>query len=97
MFDTIAAVLGIPDMPGVPELYVASVEGGYMGSGVNTYHGFQEQAAERIGGDSFLLPSLIQEVQSAWKQQNGIDGHGTWQGARSQRRWRLVLGRQALP
>ena len=62
MLDSLSNVLGIPEMADGPQLYVASVEGSYMGAGVLTYPGFLDQAAERLGGDFFVLPSSIHEV-----------------------------------
>lgn len=43
-------------------MYVASVVGAMSGAGVIAYPGFLEQAAEKIGGDFFVLPSSIHEV-----------------------------------
>ncbi len=45
-----------------PMMLVATVEGSFMGASVIQYPGFMEQAAERIGGDFFVLPSSIHEV-----------------------------------
>jgi len=49
-------------MPGEPTMLVATVEGAFMGASVIQYPGFMEQAAEKIGGDFFVLPSSIHEV-----------------------------------
>lgn len=43
-------------------MLVATVEGAFMGASVIQYPGFMEQAAEKIGGDFFVLPSSIHEV-----------------------------------
>ncbi|MDO5575370.1 MAG: DUF5688 family protein [bacterium] len=43
-------------------MYVASVSGGNLGAGIITYPDFMEKAAERVGGDFFILPSSTHEV-----------------------------------
>ena len=47
---------------GEPMMLVAAVEGSFMGASVIQYPGFMDQAAEKIGGDFFVLPSSIHEV-----------------------------------
>ena len=47
---------------GEPMMLVATVEGSFMGASVIQYPGFMDQAAEKIGGDFFVLPSSIHEV-----------------------------------
>ena len=51
----------IPVMPENP-LFVASVPDKTQGAGVIAYQDFMDQAAERVGGDFFILPSSIHEV-----------------------------------
>lgn len=43
-------------------MYVATVEDKINGAGVLAYQNFMEQAAERIGGDFFILPSSRHEI-----------------------------------
>lgn len=65
MQEVMAEMMGMePEeaMPGEPNMLVATVEGGFMGASVIQYPGFMEQAAEKIGGDFFVLPSSIHEV-----------------------------------
>ncbi|MDY6333447.1 MAG: DUF5688 family protein [Lachnospiraceae bacterium] len=60
---SISEALGIPTDPGSMDmLYVASVEGMRHGAGVLAYPGFLNDAAEKLGGDFFILPSSIHEV-----------------------------------
>lgn len=65
---TIEEALGMPaDIlpekdPGEPQLYVASNDRMQLGAGVLAYPGFLDQAAERLGGDFYVLPSSIHEV-----------------------------------
>lgn len=44
------------------QLYVATVPDKIHGAGVLAYQGFMDQAAERAGGDFYILPSSIHEV-----------------------------------
>lgn len=61
--NSLSEVLGIPTDPGAQDvLYVASVEGMSHGAGVLAYPGFLDSAAEKLGGDFFILPSSIHEV-----------------------------------
>lgn len=43
-------------------MYVATVDDKINGAGVIAYEGFMDQAAERVGGDFYLLPSSRHEV-----------------------------------
>lgn len=52
---------------GLPEvqeemMYVATVSDKTSGAGVLAYQDFMEQAAEKLGGDFFVLPSSIHEI-----------------------------------
>ncbi|MBQ9030624.1 MAG: hypothetical protein IJ106_04115 [Parasporobacterium sp.] len=65
MQEVMAEMMGMePEeaMLGEPTMLVATVEGGFMGASVIQYPGFMEQAAEKVGGDFFVLPSSIHEV-----------------------------------
>ena len=53
---------GMEPSPGEPDIMVATTEDAVMGASVIQYPGFLEQAAEKIGGDFFVLPSSIHEV-----------------------------------
>lgn len=51
------------DMSGRKEvMYVASVPDNIGGAGVIAYPGFMDQAAEKLGGDFWILPSSVHEV-----------------------------------
>ena len=55
------------EMMGIPEqteemMYVATVPDKNSGAGVLAYQDFMDQAAEKIGGDFFILPSSIHEI-----------------------------------
>ena len=52
---------GMFDMPESP-MWVATVEGGVNGASVTQLPDFLQQAAERLGGDFFVLPSSVHEV-----------------------------------
>ena len=43
-------------------MLVATTEGAFMGASVIQYPGFMDMAAEKVGGDFFILPSSIHEV-----------------------------------
>ena len=59
----ISEVLGMPMGSGAEDtLYVATVQGMNYGAGVLAYPGFLDDAAEKLGGDFFILPSSIHEV-----------------------------------
>ena len=52
---------GMFDMPESP-MWVATVEGGVNGASVTQIPDFLEEAADRLGGDFFVLPSSVHEV-----------------------------------
>ena len=52
---------GMIDMPESP-MWVATVEGGTNGAAVIEFSDFMEEAAGRLGGDFFVLPSSVHEV-----------------------------------
>lgn len=54
-------VFGIPD-DAEEKMYVATVPDKNSGAGVIAYQDFMDQAAERVGGDFFVLPSSINEI-----------------------------------
>lgn len=56
-----AAMLPVEDLP-ENFLYVASVPDRQSGAGVMAYQGFMDQAAERLGGDFYILPSSLHEI-----------------------------------
>ncbi len=58
-----AEMLGIaPVAPEDEQLFVATVPDKTHGAGVLAYQDFMDQAAERVGGDFYILPSSIHEV-----------------------------------
>ena len=58
-----AEMLGIvPVDPKDEQMYVATVPDKVHGAGVLAYQDFMDQAAERAGGDFFILPSSIHEI-----------------------------------
>ena len=54
-------MFGIPD-DAEEKMYVATVPDKNSGAGVIAYQDFMDQAAERIGGDFFVIPSSINEI-----------------------------------
>lgn len=65
MQEVMASMMGMepePPMPGEPLMLVATTEGAFMGASVIQYPGFMDMAAEKVGGDFFILPSSIHEV-----------------------------------
>ena len=56
------ADMGMPMDPADEQMFVASVPDKVHGAGVLAYQNFMDQAAERVGGDFFILPSSIHEV-----------------------------------
>ena len=52
-------------------LYVASVQGMNHGAGVLAYPGFLDVAAQKFGGDFFIIPSSVHEVL-LMKDEGGI-------------------------
>ena len=63
MSDVMAEMTGSSDFLDMPEspLWVASVEGGIHGAAAVQVPEFMDQAAEKLGGDFFVLPSSIHE------------------------------------
>lgn len=57
-----AAMFGMDELPKDEMMYVASVPDKIQGAGVLAYQDFMDQAAERVGGDFFVLPSSIHEI-----------------------------------
>ncbi|MBR6004013.1 MAG: hypothetical protein IK068_04750, partial [Lachnospiraceae bacterium] len=58
-----AEMMGIgPVAPEDEQMYVASVPDKVHGAGVLAYEEFMDKAAERAGGDFYILPSSIHEV-----------------------------------
>ena len=62
MGDDAHEMFGIEEFPQDEMMYVASVPDKISGAGVIAYQEFMDQAAERLGGDFFILPSSIHEV-----------------------------------
>ena len=54
--------MGLPTPDVGDMMYVASTPGGSFGAGVITYPEFMDQAAEKVGGDFYVLPSSVHEV-----------------------------------
>lgn len=52
---------GMFDMPESP-MWVATIEGGVNGASVTQLPDFLQEAADRLGGDFFVLPSSVHEV-----------------------------------
>lgn len=58
-----AEMMGMaPVAPEDEQMFVASVPDKVHGAGVIAYQDFMDQAAERVGGDFFILPSSIHEI-----------------------------------
>ena len=57
-----AEMLGIEELPRDEVMYVATVPDKVSGAGVIAYQEFMDQAAERLGGDFYILPSSIHEI-----------------------------------
>ena len=58
-----AEMMGIVPMePADEQMFVATVPDKIHGAGVMAYQDFMDQAAERVGGDFFILPSSIHEI-----------------------------------
>ena len=65
MQEVMASMMGMepePPMPSEPVMLVATTDGAFMGASVIQYPGFMDMAAEKVGGDFFVLPSSIHEV-----------------------------------
>lgn len=56
------AMMGMPTDPENEQMFVATVPDKVHGAGVLAYQDFMDQAAERVGGDFFILPSSIHEI-----------------------------------
>ncbi len=54
-------MMGIDELP-EEAMYVATVPDKQEGAGILAYEGFMDQAAERAGGDFYILPSSIHEL-----------------------------------
>ena len=55
-------MMGMPTNPADEQMFVATVPDKIHGAGVIAYQDFMDQAAERAGGDFFILPSSIHEL-----------------------------------
>ena len=55
-------MMGMPTNPADEQMFVATVPDKIHGAGVIAYQDFMNQAAERAGGDFFILPSSIHEL-----------------------------------
>ena len=55
-------MFGIDEFPQDEMMYVATVPDKISGAGVIAYQEFMDQAAEKLGGDFYILPSSIHEV-----------------------------------
>lgn len=62
MGDEEFALIGMDIAPADEVMYVATVPDKIHGAGVIAYQDFMDQAAEKIGGDFYVLPSSIHEV-----------------------------------
>ena len=72
MVDVLAEMMGVDvsemkgqfggPLPGDTAMYVATTTDKTNGAGIIAYPGFMEMAAEKVGGDFFLLPSSTHEV-----------------------------------
>ena len=56
-----AEMMGIP-VDGEEQMFVATVPDKIHGAGILAYQDFMDQAAERVGGDFYILPSSIHEI-----------------------------------
>lgn len=61
LFEMSGGLFGSPDDLPSP-MYVATNDIAYNGAGVMTYSNFMEQAAEKLNGSFYVLPSSIHEV-----------------------------------
>ena len=63
MGDEAFMMMGMPIAPPENEpLFVATVPDKVPGASVFAYQDFMEQAAQRVGGDFYVLPSSIHEI-----------------------------------
>lgn len=56
------AMMGMSPDPADEKIFVATVPDKVHGAGVLAYQDFMDQAAERAGGDFYILPSSIHEI-----------------------------------
>lgn len=56
------AMMGMPMDPADEQMFVATTPDKIHGAGVLAYQDFMDKAAERVGGDFFILPSSIHEL-----------------------------------
>ena len=56
------AMMGMPTDPADEQMFVAIVPDKIHGAGVLAYQDFMDQAAERVGGSFYILPSSLHEV-----------------------------------
>lgn len=56
------AMMGMPTDPADEQMFVATVPDKIHGAGVLAYQDFMDQAAERVGGSFYILPSSLHEV-----------------------------------
>ena len=66
LFETLGAMMGAEaveqEMGGSDSIYIATCEGGVWGAGVIAYPGFLDKAAEKMGGNYYILPSSVHEM-----------------------------------
>lgn len=55
-------MMGMPTDPADEQMFVATVPDKIHGAGIIAYQDFMDQAAERVGGDFFILPSSRHEI-----------------------------------
>ena len=55
-------MLGLDIPPEQEQMFVATVKGNTHGASVLAYEDFMDKAAEKLGGDFFILPSSLHEV-----------------------------------
>ena len=61
-----AAMFGMDEMPQDEKMYVATVPDKIAGAGVIAYQNFMDEAAERVGGDFFIL--LLLHMRFFWSK-----------------------------
>lgn len=57
-----AAMFGMDELPQDEKMFATTVPDKVAGAGVIAYQNFMDEAAERVGGDFFILPSSTHEV-----------------------------------
>lgn len=67
----LASEMGIEDHGSEEMMYVATVPDRNRGAGVLAYDGFLDYAAQRLGGDFYVLPSSVHEIMLV-KDDGGI-------------------------